>query len=75
MTLDAGGIWVDVAETISGSYTMYKTQSAYWEHGHKFYNSPVYQIFDRAGKRVFAGMNYAEAYDHLRILGDRRTKQ
>jgi hypothetical protein len=70
MTLDTGGIWVAIEETISGSYTLYKTQSAYWERGYKFYNSPVYQIFNRAGKRVFACMNYAEAYEHMKIIAN-----
>ena len=69
MTIEQGGIWIEIARTENSSHELYKTQTSYEYQYHIYYNSPVYQIFDRHGKRVFASLNYHEAMNHLMQLG------
>lgn len=62
-TLSRGGIWYRLAEC--KGYSLYKTQDAIKETRETNYTTPVFQIFDKAGKRIFAGMNYKEAYNYF----------
>lgn len=67
-TLDNGGIWHELEH--SGNAGLYKTQTRRMNGRNYEYDSPVYQVFD-SGKRVFASINYRQAYaKYCKIVGD-----
>lgn len=63
ITLSRGGVWYMLAEC--KGYSMYKTQDAIKGTRETKYTTPVFQIFDKDGQRIFAGMNYKEAYNYF----------
>lgn len=67
-TLDNGGVWYQLEK--SENYSMYKTQSKFMEKHSYYYSSPVYQIFDMQGNRVFASTNYKETYEEYKRLSE-----
>lgn len=58
-TLEHGGIWYELER--SENVGLYKTQGRRMIGRNYEYDSPVYQVFVD-GKRVFATMNYRQAY-------------
>ena len=45
--------------------TLFKTTSGRFVGANKIYDTPVYQIFNAAGKRVLAITSYQAAYHHF----------
>ena len=66
--LDNGGFWYPLEK--SDNYTMTKSQNKYMVKHNYYYDSPVYQIFDAQGKRIFASTNYIATYEkYKRLVG------
>lgn len=66
MTLKRGGVWYRLDE--KNGYSVYKTQDKYTEHNYTGYTTPVYQIYNTDGKRVFASTNFTETMIKFRQL-------
>ncbi len=56
-----GGEWWELEQ--GEHYSLHACKTKYMLHGRVFYNPPVYQVFNAAGKRVFASTSYKVAYD------------
>ena len=56
-TISQGGIWYELERGL------YKSQSWYEVRNNYFGDAPVYQVFDRSGKRIFASTNYMSAVE------------
>lgn len=66
MTIKRGGIWYLLDE--KNGFSVYKTQDKYTERNYTGYTSPVYQIFNADGKRVFASTSFTETMMKFRRL-------
>ncbi len=60
------GVWIQLEESDTAS--LHKSQSTYCDGRNYSYNSPVYQVFDAAGKRLFVSTNYIEAVRYFERL-------
>ena len=58
-TLEQGGEWLLLEQSEVGR--LYKTQGK-WCDGRNYFNTPVFQVFDSEGKRVFVSESYINAY-------------
>lgn len=66
-TIEHGGEWWSLKE--SDSYTLCESKEKYIVKNQVYYNSPVFQIFDKkTGKRLFASTNYQHAYGKFQRL-------
>lgn len=65
-TLDSGGVWFTLEK--SDDYTLFKTQDRYLHKNNYYYDTPIYQIFNADGKRIFAGTDYLQAYNYYKKL-------
>ena len=72
VTLEHGGEWWWLEE--SENYSLYSCKTKYEVKHVFYYHPPVYQIFDKHGKRVFASTDYMTAYNKYAALckGDPR---
>ena len=52
MTIDKGGEWFTLER--GDDYSIYESKGKYMVNHNYFYESPVYQIFDKNGNRVLA---------------------
>ena len=64
MTLEKGGMWALLEE--SDTLKLYKTQSTFLVKNNYHYDTPVFQVFDIAGKRKFASTSYDAALTFFR---------
>lgn len=55
-TLEQGGEWYKLEDGL------YLSKSKYLVNNNYFYNTPVYQVFNTEGKRLFASTSYDAAY-------------
>ena len=55
-TILQGGIWYELEPGL------YKSQSWHEVRNNCVGDTPVYQVFDRSGKRLFASTNYISAF-------------
>ncbi len=55
-TILQGGIWYELEPGL------YKSQSWHEVRNNFFGDTPVYQVFDSSGKRLFASTNYISAF-------------
>lgn len=63
-TLEQGGVWFMLEESQKGS--LYKTWGRYCD-GRNYYNTPpVFQVFNAAGKRLFASESYLNALTYYK---------
>ena len=64
-TIEHGGIWYELEPG------MYKSQMWHMTDGRNSYgDTPVYQVFDRSGKRIFASTNYIYALNRWKEVGE-----
>jgi hypothetical protein len=56
-----GGEWWELEQ--GKHYSLHACKTKYMVNGRVFYNPPVYQVFNAAGKRIFASTSYKVAYD------------
>ena len=68
MTLKRGGVWYRLDE--KNGYSVYKTQDKYTEHNYTGYTTPVYQIYNTDGERVFASTNFTETMMKFKQLAE-----
>lgn len=66
MTLKRGGVWYRLDE--KNGYSVYKTQDKYTERNYTGYTTPVYQIFNAYGERVFASTSFTETMMKFKYL-------
>lgn len=66
MTLKRGGVWYRLDE--KNGYSVYKTQDKYTQRGYTGYTTPVYQIFNADGERVFASTIFTETMMKFKYL-------
>ena len=66
MTLKRGGVWYRLDE--KNGFSVYKTQDKYTERNYTGYTTPVYQIFNADGERVFASTIFTETMMKFRHL-------
>ena len=66
MTIKRGGIWYLLDE--KNGYSLYKTQDKYTERNFTGYTTPVYQIYNADGKRVFASTSFTETIRKFKYL-------
>ena len=66
MTVKRGGIWYLLDE--KNGYSVYKTQDKYTEINYTGYTTPVYQIYNADGKRVFASTSFTETIRKFKYL-------
>ena len=66
MTLKRGGVWYRLDK--KNGYSVYKTQDKYTERNYTGYTTPVYQIYNADGKRVFASTSFTETMRKFKYL-------
>lgn len=66
MTIKRGGVWYRLDK--KNGYSVYKTQDKYTERNYTGYTTPVYQIFNADGERVFASSSFTETMMKFKYL-------
>ena len=65
-TLEQGNNWWELESSIKGS--LHKSQRVYSDGRNDFYETPMYQVFDAKGKRVYVTPVYVDAFAKYRRL-------
>lgn len=58
-TLEKGDEWWELEKCNNGG--LYESKGHYIENYRDYYTSPVFQVFNKDGKRIMTSMNYLEA--------------
>lgn len=61
-TLEKGDEWWKLEQCDNGG--LYKSRGRYIENHREYYTSPVYQIFNKEGKRIMTSMDYMTAFKY-----------
>lgn len=72
ITLKNGGEWWLLEE--SENYSLYSCKTKYTANFHVYYNPPTYQVFNKAGKRVFTSSDYMPAFKKYKRLCEGDTE-
>ena len=67
--LKNNGVWYLLGARAEGSW--YKTQSWYLSNNNYYGDTPVYQVFDQYGRRVFASTNIYSAVAEFEKLSQK----
>lgn len=66
ITLKHGGEWRKLEE--SENYSSHESKTKFMVKGYTYYNPPVFQIYDKKGKRAFASTNQEEVFQKYENL-------